>query len=68
MEVAGNIADELMSTKEQALAAAFASMAVVSTLPFNGFASLHIAGIQGYFASFKLISDRAWRVAIARLE
>jgi hypothetical protein len=28
VEAAGNIADELMSTKEQALAAAFASMAV----------------------------------------
>ena len=50
-----------MSTKGQALVAAFTSTAVVSTLPFNGFISLHIASIQGYGVSFKLISDRAWR-------
>ncbi|ABJ58535.1 hypothetical protein LBUL_1041 [Lactobacillus delbrueckii subsp. bulgaricus ATCC BAA-365] len=55
MEAVGNIVDELMSAKKQALAAAFASMWFVSALPFDSFIPIH-----GYCASFELISDRAW--------
>ena len=61
MEAVGNIVDEPASMKEQALTAAFASMALVSHLPLGSFVSFHIVSIKGYGASFELISDCTWR-------
>ena len=61
MEVVGNIVDELASTKEQVLTAAFASMALVPRQLCINFVSFHIASIKGYGASFELISDCTWR-------
>ena len=56
-----NVVDELLSSKEEALAATLASVILVHCSPISVQGSLHVAVIENYSATLELVPDRAGR-------